>query len=240
MYKFLGQLFIISFSSVSRIFEGGGGLLENGILSRVPLGQHPLLLKFCELSPVVYTGEHFPHKNESQTNGNYGTDNSQHNSHDVHNNRTLFGFLDPNLQFSGLVFVSVDKGKSTVVIINKSTKSFVVLDQVLRFLHDLRLKGAETALVDSPLVFLSHQLPGAEDLTLDAGLELLALAGTGRTVLAVLPTVLALLRLLALTLPALAGPVAGAELVDVFTVRSDAGLVTGPALAGRVALHVPL
>ena len=46
--------------------------------------------------------------------------------------------------------------------------------------------------------------------------------------------------LLALALPTLALPMPAADLVDVLPERCEAGLVAGPALAGRVALHVPL
>ena len=46
--------------------------------------------------------------------------------------------------------------------------------------------------------------------------------------------------LLAPALPTLALPVPAADLVDVLPERCEAGLVAGPALAGRVALHVPL
>jgi len=228
------------FPCVSWIFKCRGGLFEDGVLSCVPLGQHPLLLKLSELSPVVNAGEDFPHEDESQTNGNYGTDDPQDYSHDIHNNGTFFGFLDPDLQLSGLILVSVNKGEAAVIVVNKCTKSLVILNQVLSLLHYLRLEGTEAALVNPVLVLLSHQLAGAEDLTLDTGLELLALAGTGGTVLTVLPTVLTLLSLLTLALPALAGPMAGAELVDVLAVGGDAGLVTGPALTGGVALYVPL
>ena len=67
---------------------------------------------------------------------------------------------------------------------------------------------------------------GAEHLALDAGGELVALAGAGGAVLAELAAVLALLRLLALALSALTAPVTGAQLVDELAVRGDAGLVT--------------
>ena len=46
--------------------------------------------------------------------------------------------------------------------------------------------------------------------------------------------------LLAPALPTLALPVPAADLVDVLPERCEAGLVAGPALAGRVALHIPL
>ena len=136
--------------------------------------------------------------------------------------------------------ITINKSGSTIIIVNKCAKSLVILDQVLGLLNNLRLERTEAALVHAPLVLLAHQLPGPEHLALDAGLELLALAWAGGAVLAVLAAVLTLLRLLALALPTLTRPVARAQLVDVLTVRSDAGLIAGPALAGRVALHVPL
>ena len=46
--------------------------------------------------------------------------------------------------------------------------------------------------------------------------------------------------LLAPALPTCALPAPAADLVDVLPERCEAGLVAGPALAGRVALHVPV
>ena len=73
-------------------------------------------------------------------------------------------------------------------------------------------------------------------MALDTGLQLLTFAIAGWALLAPPPTVL----LLAPALPTLALPVPAAHLHDVLPKGGDAGLVAGPALAGRVALHVPL
>merc|ERR1719412_3419334 len=228
------------FPRISRILECGGGLLENRILAGVPLGQHPLLLELGELPAVVDTREHLPHQDERQADGHDGADDPEDDAHDVHHHGALLGLLHPHLQLPSLVLVAVHEGEPAVVIVNEGAEPLVILHEVLRLLHDLRLEGAEAALVHAPLVLLAHELAGAEHLALDTRLELLALAGAGGAVLAVLAAVLTLLRLLALALPALAGPVARAELVDVLAVGRDAGLVAGAALAGGVALHVPL
>ena len=73
-------------------------------------------------------------------------------------------------------------------------------------------------------------------MALDTGLQLLALVIAGWALLAPPPTVL----LLTPALPTLALPVPAAHLHDVLPKGGNAGLVAGPALAGRVALHVPL
>ena len=63
---------------------------------------------------------------------------------------------------------------------------------------------------------------------------------THRALLAEPSRVLRVLRLQTLALPADALPVPGADLADVLAVGRDAGVVSGPALAGGVPGHVPL
>ena len=54
------------FAGVGGVLEGGGGLLEDGVLSRVPLGEHALLLEAGKLPPVVDCREHLPHQDQRQ------------------------------------------------------------------------------------------------------------------------------------------------------------------------------
>merc|ERR1712180_299991 len=54
------------FSRVGWVLERAGGLLEDGVLSGVPLGQHSLLLKPGELPSVVDGCEHLPHQDQGQ------------------------------------------------------------------------------------------------------------------------------------------------------------------------------
>jgi hypothetical protein len=53
-------------AGVGGILEGAGGLLEDGVLAGVPLGEHPLLLEPGELPPVVDRREHLPHQDQRQ------------------------------------------------------------------------------------------------------------------------------------------------------------------------------
>ena len=153
---------------------------------------------------------------------------------------------DRNLQLPSLVLVAVDEGKAAVVVVYEGAGPLVPVDHVLGLGHHYggegtlrlpRLVGADEA---APAVVVVEELPRLEDLALDARLELFALAGAGGALLAPPAAVLPLLRLLAPALPALARPVAGAQLVDVLAEGRDAGLVAGLALAGGVALHLPL
>ena len=178
-------------------------------------------------------GEDFPENYQGDARSYDCPNDSENDTQDVHDLRTLLGLLDPDLKLSSHVVVAVDKGEPALVIIDVCTESLIFIYEVLRLLNwpqtVIQSEGTLGALLQIIL-----ERSGLEVLALDAGLELLALARTGGTVLAVLAAVLTLLSLLALALPALAGPVAGAELVDVLPVRCDAGLVTGPTLAGGV------
>jgi len=53
-------------AGVGGILEGAGGLLEDGVLPGVPLGEHPFLLEPGELPPVVDRREHLPHQDQRQ------------------------------------------------------------------------------------------------------------------------------------------------------------------------------
>ena len=64
-------------------------------------------------------GEDLPHQDECQTNGNNGSNNTQNNAHDINNNRTFFGSLNPDLQFSSEIVVAIDKSGPTIIIINE-------------------------------------------------------------------------------------------------------------------------
>jgi hypothetical protein len=54
------------FSGIGGILEGAGGLLEDRVLPRVPLGEHALLLEARKLAPIVDRREHLPHQDQGQ------------------------------------------------------------------------------------------------------------------------------------------------------------------------------
>ena len=151
-----------------------------------------------------------------------------------------------HLKFSSFVLVTIYECKSTVVVVDECASSLVCVHHVLCFWNHNRVELAlwfpclVCADVPSHAIIGPHQLSGLENLALDAGLQLLTLARAGRALLAPLPAVLTLLRLLAPALPALALTVPAAQLVDVLPEGRDAGLVAGLALAGGVTLHLPL
>ena len=159
---------------------------------------------------------------------------------------TVHGRHGSYLKLSCLILVAVDKRESAVVVVDERASPFVGIHHVLRLWNHDRLEvtlwHAVFVGADVPAHAIVHpgQLARLEHLALDTCLELLALARAGWALLAPLPRVLTLLRLLAPTLPALALAVPAAQLVDVLPERSDAGLVAGLALARGVALHVPL
>ena len=162
------------------------------------------------------------------------------------NARTVHGRHGSYLKLSCLILVAIDKRESAVVVVDERASPFVGIHHVLRLWNHDRLEVTLWQAVfvgaDVPAHAIVHpgQLARLEHLALDTCLELLALARAGWALLAPLPRVLTLLRLLAPTLPALALAVPAAQLVDVLPERSDAGLVAGLALARGVPLHVPL
>ena len=150
------------------------------------------------------------------------------------------------LKFSSFILVSIDKCESTIVVVNECASSLVSLHHVLCLWNH---NGVELALwfpvfvradVTSHPILCPGQLPGLENLALDAGLELLTLSRAGGTLLAPLPAVLPLLRLLAPAFPALALTVPTAQLVDMLSEGGDASLVAGLTLASCVPFHLPL
>ena len=159
---------------------------------------------------------------------------------------TVHGKHGSYLKLSCLILVAIDKRESTVVVVDERASPFVGIHHVLRLWNHDRLEvtlwHAVFVGADVPAHAIVHpgQLARLEHLALDTCLELLALARAGWALLAPLPRVLTLLRLLAPTLPALALAVPAAQLVDVLPEGSDAGLVAGLALASSVPLHVPL
>ena len=210
-------------------------MLIDWVHSRVPLRFSSFLLELCKFSSVVNLHEDLPHDDEGDASRHDGSDDTEDNPKDVHHLGTLLGGLDPDLELTRLVVVAIDVGEPALVIVQVSTQSLILKYVVFSLLNHhqsmILIKGTLGALLHAPLVHDVHQGPGLEVLALDAGGELVTLAGAGGAVLAVPAAVLALLRLLALTLPALTRAVSGAQLVDVFTVRSDARLVTSPTLA---------
>jgi hypothetical protein len=76
---------------VGGILEGAGGLLEDGVLPGVPLGEHPLLLKPGELPPVVDRREHLPHQDQRQPCRGKVIRNSETQSGTVRHGRTQSG-----------------------------------------------------------------------------------------------------------------------------------------------------
>ncbi len=64
-------------AGVGGILEGAGGLLEDGVLAGVPLGEHPLLLEPGELPPVMDRREHLPHQDQRQSCGGKVVRNSE-------------------------------------------------------------------------------------------------------------------------------------------------------------------
>ena len=179
--------------------------------------------------------EDLPHDDERDAGGHDGADDPEDDAEDVDHLGALLGLLHPHLQLPRLVVVAVHEGEPAAVLVQVRAQPLVLVDEVLGLLHDLHpvveVEGALAALLHAPLVPDLVQRPGLEVLALDAGRELVTLAGAGGAVLAVLAAVLSLLGLLALALPALAAAVAGAQLVDELAVGRDAGLVTGAALA---------
>ena len=204
-------------------------------MSCVPLGLPPLILEFGKLPSVMDLDKDLPHDDERDAGRHDGPDDPEDDAHDVHHLGALLGLLHPDLELARLVVVAIHEGEPALVLVQVCAQPLVLVDEVLRLLDDLepsvRVEGALVALPHAPLVPDAVELPGAEHLALDAGGELVTLAGTGGAVLAVSAAVLTLLRLLALAFPALAGPVPGAQLVDELPVRGDAGLVTGATLA---------
>ena len=138
------------------------------------------------------------------------------------------------LELARLVVVAVDKGEPALVIIQVCTQALVLVDKVLRLLDNLEpvvgVKGTLVALLHTPLIPHPMEQPRAEHLALDAGGELVTFTRAGGAVLAVLAAVLTFLRLLALTLATLAGPVSRAQLVDELAIRGDASLVARSTL----------
>jgi len=130
------------FSSISRIFESGSGLFENWILPCVPLCEHSFLLELGKLPPVMDACENLPHQNKCQSNGNNSSYDTKNNSHDINNNRTFFSLLDPNLKFSCFISVPIYECESTIIIINKSAESLIILHQLFGLLNNLRFLWA--------------------------------------------------------------------------------------------------
>ncbi len=64
-------------AGVGGILEGARGLLEDGILPGVPLGEHSFLLEPGELPPVVDCREHLPHQDQRQPCGGKVVRNSE-------------------------------------------------------------------------------------------------------------------------------------------------------------------
>ena len=219
---------------ISRVLERRSCLFVDGVHPCVPLGLPPLFFELCELSPVMDLNEYLPHDDERDAGRHDGPDHSEDDAEDVYHLRTLLGLLDPHLELARLVVVAIHVGEPTLVIVQVCAQPLVLVDELLRLLHDLEavvsVEGALSALLHAPLISHPVQGPGPEHLALDAGGELVALAWAGGAVLAEPPRVLTLLRLLALALPSLARPVAGAQLVDELAVRGDTGLVTGATL----------
>jgi len=128
-------IFFLLFSGVSRVLECRGGLLENGILSGVPFGQHPFFFEPSVFPSVVNGGEYFPHKDEGETDGHDGPDDAQDDAHDVDDDRTLFGSLHPDLQPASQVVIAVDKGGPAFVVINKGAQPLVFDHVVFGLFH---------------------------------------------------------------------------------------------------------
>ena len=166
----------------------------NRIHPRVPLRLAPLLLELGELSPVVDLDEDLPHDDERDAGGHDGADDPEDDAEDVDHLGALLGLLHPHLQLPRLVVVAVHEGEPAAVLVQVRAQPLVLVDEVLGLLHDLHpvveVEGALAALLHAPLVPDLVQRPGLEVLALDAGCELVTLAGAGGAVLAVLAAVL--------------------------------------------------
>lgn len=169
--------FFLQFSVVRRIFVSRSRRLEDRILSRVPLRHGSLLLESGELPSVVDGGEDFPHEDEHEADGHDGADHAQDDAHNVDDNGTLFGSLNPDLEDAGGVVEAVDERRPAVVVIDERAKSLILDDVVLGLLHRDDLERALVARGGAVLVGLVHQRARLELEALDARRELLAFRG---------------------------------------------------------------
>ena len=187
---------VLHSSIVGWVLECRCCLFEDWVGASVPLGLLALLLKLGKLSPVVNLDKDLPHDDEGDAGSHDGPDDAQDNAEDVHDLRTnqntvlrrvdksedsiylrtLLVLLHPDLQLSSLVVVTVDIGEATLVFIQVSTQSLVLMNIILCLLYNLQtisqLKGTLGTLLHSPLILLTHEGSREEVFALDTGLQL--------------------------------------------------------------------
>lgn len=204
MYGFGTRCFGFSLACVRWVFERGGRLFVDWILTRVPFGHHAFLLKSSKLPAIVDRGQKFPQQKDGQPNQNNGCNHGQYNSQHEHLRWTFPFFL--GLHYDLLSAVVVGELVPAVILVEEGTLVVVLL---FVDLHLLDRNRHEQSAVGGTIRRIS-QRTRLVLLTLDAVFELIAPSRTGWALLAESARVATLLSYLTSATSALASTMTGA------------------------------